>query len=113
MLGEMTPSRIQAYFRPIGKKLFQLSGSIQKYVKFTTHDLKKPPPSTGFDLISCRNVLIYFSRKEGDKLLQRFHTALRDGGYLVLGKSEVLPVKLRPLFKIIDTRARIYQRCDG
>ncbi|MFW9902930.1 MAG: CheR family methyltransferase [Candidatus Thorarchaeota archaeon] len=110
LLVEINPDKIQTYFKPITPELFQLSNNIREKVIFKKHDLREPPPSRNFDLILCRNVLIYFSRKQAETLFQRFHTALKPNGYLVLGKCELVPIPVRHLFKVVDSRTRVYQR---
>lgn len=110
LLEEMNPVKIQKYFKPLGSELFQLSVNIRNKVTFKFHDLRKPPPFRNLDLIICRNVLIYFSRTQSEKLFQRFHSALNPKGYLVLGKCELVPIPVRHLFTVIDTKTRIYQR---
>ena len=110
LLEEINPGKIQKYFNPIGQELFQLSANIREKVIFKNHDLRKPPPFRNFDLILCRNVLIYFSRNQAEALFQRFHSVLKPNGYLILGKCELVPIPIRHLFKVIDSKSRIYQR---
>ena len=110
LLEEITPGKLQKYFKPITQELFQLSRNIRETVTFRKHDLRNPPPSRNFDLILCRNVLIYFSRSQAETLFQRFHSALKPYGYLVLGKCELVPIPVRHLFSVVDSKTRIYQR---
>jgi chemotaxis protein methyltransferase CheR len=110
LLEEINPDKFQTYFKPITPELFQLSDHIRKKVVFKKHDLREPPPSRNFDLILCRNVLIYFSRNQAETLFRRFHSALKPNGYLVLGKCELVPIPVRHLFKVVDSRTRVYQR---
>jgi chemotaxis methyl-accepting protein methylase len=110
LLEEINPDKLRTYFKPITPELFQLSDYIRKRVVFKKHDLRESPPSHGFDLILCRNVLIYFSRNQAETLFQRFHSALKPNGYLVLGKCELVPISVRHLFKVVDSRTRVYQR---
>jgi chemotaxis methyl-accepting protein methylase len=69
-----------------------------------------PKAPGGFQLVSCRNVLIYFDRETQERLLMRFHEALAPGGYLVLGKVETLLGPVRSRFASIDARERIFRR---
>ena len=48
------------------------------------------PFSIRFDLIFCRNVMIYFNQKSRDELISKFHGVLKKGGYLFLGHSETI-----------------------
>jgi chemotaxis methyl-accepting protein methylase len=81
-------------------------------VRFQRVDLldEFPPQAGGFQLISCRNVLIYFDRDTQERLLARFHDVLAPGGYLVLGKVETLLGPVRSRFAAIDARERIFRR---
>ncbi|UCG01774.1 MAG: methyltransferase domain-containing protein [Candidatus Heimdallarchaeota archaeon] len=110
LLEEINPVKLQTYFKPITHELFQLSRNIREKVTFKKHDLRLAPPSRNFDIILCRNVLIYFSRNQAEKLFRRFYSALKPNGYLVLGKCELVPIPVRHLFKIVDSKTRIYKR---
>ncbi len=109
LLEEINPEKFQKYFKPITQELFQLSKNIRNKVIFKKHDLRKSPPSRNFDLILCRNVLIYFSRSQAEALFHRFHSVLKPNGYLVLGKCELIPIPVRHLFRVVDSKTRIYQ----
>lgn len=113
LLEKIPPGKLQTYFTPITQELFQLSKNIRDKVSFKKHDLREPPPSRNFDLILCRNVLIYFSRSQVETLFRRFHSVLKPNGYLVLGKCELVPISVRHLFKVIDSKTRIYQRASS
>lgn len=72
---------------------YRVSDRVRDYVRFSRHNLvtDDPPLSTGeADLIVCRNVTIYFARETTRELVERFHRALRPGGYLMLGHAETL-----------------------
>jgi chemotaxis methyl-accepting protein methylase len=62
-----------------------------------------------FDLIVCRNVVIYFDRPMQERLFAHFAEALRPGGLLVLGKVETLLGAARERLTLVDTRERIYR----
>ncbi|HEV8409422.1 MAG TPA: protein-glutamate O-methyltransferase CheR [Gemmatimonadaceae bacterium] len=84
---------------------------VRSLVRFERRDLLlDPPPPFGMQLITCRNVIIYFDRESQDALMKRFHDALVPGGYLVLGKVETLFGPSRALFETVDSRQRIYRR---
>lgn len=72
--------------------------------------LRDPAPAGGLNLITCRNVVIYFGRESQEPLMRKFHDALAPGGYLVLGKVETLLGPLRSLFEAVDARQRIFRR---
>lgn len=61
---------------------------IRKYCTFKTGDLLKDSRESGYDLIMCRNVVIYFTDEAKDKLYERFFAALKPGGILFVGSTE-------------------------
>ncbi|MGH7532448.1 MAG: CheR family methyltransferase [Gemmatimonadales bacterium] len=69
-----------------------------------------PVPGPSFDLITCRNVIIYFDRNSQERLFTRFVDALAPGGVLVLGKVETLFGPARERLDLIDVRERIFRR---
>lgn len=82
------PDTIKAnYFTKVGDQ-WQASQEIRNYCTFKTANLLESPLETGFDLIMCRNVVIYFTEDAKNQLYQRFMDALRPGGYLFVGSTE-------------------------
>jgi chemotaxis protein methyltransferase CheR len=94
------------------KMPFTIAPAVKATVRFRRVDLLEDfPPRTGaFQLIACRNVLIYFDRDTQEQLLGRFHDALAPGGFLVLGKVETLLGPVRSRFAPVDARERIFRR---
>jgi chemotaxis protein methyltransferase CheR len=70
--------------------LYYLAEKIKKLVSFKHHDLLLSTFDQGYDLISCRNVLIYFTREAQEKLILKFYRALNPGGVLFIGASEMI-----------------------
>ena len=80
-------------------------------VEVRSHDLTRDlVPSRRYDLVVCRNVVIYFDRAMQERLFTSFHDALRPGGYLFLGKVETLIGPAREWLELVDVRERIYRR---
>jgi chemotaxis protein methyltransferase CheR len=69
---------------------YWVTRQIQQKVTFRRHDLLVDPFESGFDLIICRNVVIYFTAEVKDRLYRRFRDALRPGGVLFVGGTEVV-----------------------
>ncbi len=70
---------------------YRLCEEIRRQVFFHRMNLMDPFPfSIRFDLIFCRNVMIYFNQKSRDELISKFHGVLKKGGYLFLGHSETI-----------------------
>jgi chemotaxis methyl-accepting protein methylase len=88
-----------------------VSDALRRCVAFERFNLltDQAPPSA-YDLITCRNVLIYFARDAQELLFMRFADSLRIGGVLVLGKVEMLSGPARARFVAVDARERIYRR---
>lgn len=87
--------------------------SLRALVRFERRDLLcDPPPAARYDLIACRNVIIYLGREAQATLLATLYRALRPGGYLVLGRAEILFGESRALFSSVDARERIFQRIE-
>ncbi len=84
--------------------------SLRRRVSVRRFDLSQDRMPTGsFDLIVCRNVVIYFDRPMQERLFAHFVEALRPGGLLVLGKVESLLGPARERLSLVDTRERIYR----
>lgn len=66
----------------------QIVDEIREMVKFKKHDLLKDPYGKDYDLILCRNVVIYFTEETKQKLYRKFVAALRPGGVLFIGSTE-------------------------
>ncbi len=109
--------QIAAYFSS-EKDQFKLDPSIRKMVDFSYHDLKDkqgvcPPDSIfgNFDLILCRNVLIYFDPGCQEEILSKFYKSMNRDGYLVLGKAEVPTGHCKTLFEPENSFSKIYRKC--
>ncbi|MBI5163443.1 MAG: PAS domain-containing protein [Magnetospirillum sp.] len=88
---------------------FQVRKEIREMMVFARQDLAKDPPFLKIDLISCRNILIYFNAELQDRVLRLFHYALNADGYLFLGKSESVG-RNTDLFRSIRISSKVFQR---
>ncbi|MCL4560661.1 MAG: protein-glutamate O-methyltransferase CheR [Chloroflexi bacterium] len=70
---------------------FYVSERISQRVQFREHNMLADPFVPGFDLIVCRNVIIYFTGEAKDALYRKFLAAIRPGGVLFLGATEIIP----------------------
>jgi chemotaxis methyl-accepting protein methylase len=109
-LAEMPPELAQAYFEPEGPE-YRVTERVRRRVSVRQLDLsRKPPPHVGYQLICCRNVVIYFDRGMQERLFEVLAAALAPGGYLVLGKVETLFGATRDRLILVDPRERVYRR---
>jgi chemotaxis protein methyltransferase CheR len=84
---------------------------VRAITRFERRDLlQDPPPAESFDLIACRNVVIYLDRPSQEGLLDGLYDALRPGGYLVMGHVETLLGRARRHLRPVDLRERIFQK---
>jgi chemotaxis methyl-accepting protein methylase len=84
---------------------------IRQLVRVRRHDLThERAPDAAFDVVVCRNVVIYFDRTTQERLFRTFADALRPDGLLLLGKVETLLGPARDLLHLEDARERIYRR---
>jgi two-component system, chemotaxis family, CheB/CheR fusion protein len=105
-LEELDPKLRERYFQPQGtRQLFR--ADLRRAVIFGRHDMMSDPPIGGLDLVACRNTLMYFNADVQGRILQRFHFALNDGGFLFLGKAEMLLTR-GALFQPLDLKSRLF-----
>ncbi len=87
----LSPERLQRYFDAKGPGRWAVKPAIRSRVEFRALNLLDSYASLGkFDMVFCRNVLIYFSAEVKRDILLRIHGTLKPGGYLFLGASEAL-----------------------
>lgn len=105
---EMPEHLVRRYFT--GETHREVRPEVRALVRFRVHDvLREPAPEPPYDLIVCRNVVIYFDRETQERLFLEFAGALDAGGVLVLGKVETLFGQARQRLRLDETRERIYR----
>ncbi len=119
---EIKKEILDSYFssnHPIHKSsnFYLMVDVIKNMVSFSEHDLTsetKISPPTGiianYDLILCRNLLIYFSEPLQKRAFSNLFNSLNHGGYLILGKSESIPEYLKPHLIPQNSRHRVYKK---
>ncbi len=107
---------VAAHYQPLVERYFspgptrQLAAEVRAMVTLQRHDLSRDPIPANLDMILCRNVLIYFDHDQQTRLYQAFYDALRSGCFLVLGKSEILPMAWGQRFAAVELREHIYRK---
>lgn len=109
-LVETPPDLVRRWFREDGDAML-VDAAIRARIEVRAHDLTSDrAPVARYDVVACRNVVIYFDRAMQERLFTALHDALRPGGYLVLGKVETLVGPARERLELVDIRERIYRR---
>jgi two-component system CheB/CheR fusion protein len=104
----LDPELLDRYFDINGSQ-FQVKPQLRRFVVFSAHNLLKDPPFTRMDLVSCRNLLIYFDDVAQRMALMLFHFALDRHGILFLGPSETIH-ELSDEFGAVDQHWRIFRK---
>jgi two-component system, chemotaxis family, CheB/CheR fusion protein len=99
---------LERHFTPEGHA-FRVRRELRRWCIFGRHNLTQDPPLPQISLLICRNLLIYFKGPLQERLLTRFHYALRDGGVLFLGRSESVMSRARG-FVPISQKWRVFRR---
>ena len=86
-IKSMAPDRRRKYFEE-DRDHFAVKPEIKSMIEFKRHNLLQDKFETGFDLILCRNVVIYFTDEAKDQLYRHFFEALKPGGILFVGATE-------------------------
>jgi two-component system CheB/CheR fusion protein len=105
---DISSVRVQNYFIKRDGN-YHVNKTIRDMCIFATHNFIKDPPFAKIDLVSCRNVLIYFDPYLQNKVLTSFHYALKEKGILFIGKSETA-TSAQNLFEPIGHSEKIYVR---
>ena len=108
---DLTPQRLARFFTAKAGG-FQIDKGLRERVLFAQHDAILDPPFTRLDLLSCRNLMIYFDAALQRRLVPLFHYSLRTGGALLLGSSETIG-RAQSLFTPLHGKSRLYWRHDS
>jgi len=109
-LAEVPADLAQRYFEDDGADC-RVIERVRRRVTVRALDLNsEPPPRKNYQLILCRNVVIYFERATQERVFLAFAEALAPGGILVLGKVETIFGPARERLTLLDPRERVYRR---
>lgn len=101
----------EKYFEQNGAR-YSFRSDLRRRVIFGRHDITRDAPISRLDLLVCRNALMYFNVEAQTQIIDRFHFALREGGFLFLGKAEML-LNDSDRFDVVSMRQRIFRRRPG
>ena len=106
----LSPARLKQFFNPLPGGVWQVKPAVSRRVRFQTMNLMDSYAGLGkFNIVFCRNVLIYFSADLKVDILRRLHGSLLPGGYLILGASESL-AGVKDLYEMVQCRPGIIYR---
>jgi len=104
----LSQERRERWFRKQGDG-WRVDKALRELCVFSIHDLLQDPPFINMDVLSCRNLLIYFKPEQQESLLNSFHYALAPHGLLLLGKFESTGFNAQ-LFEPVDPDEKLYRR---
>jgi two-component system, chemotaxis family, CheB/CheR fusion protein len=107
-LADVSLERRERYFVKRDRG-YQVSKELRQMIVFAPHNVISDAPFTRLDLLTCRNLLIYFQTTAQKRAISLFHFALKTGGYLMLGPSET-PAELSDEFDAIDKHWKIFRK---
>ena len=107
-LGPVPQELVKRYFVEKGGGL-AFRSDLRRSVIFGRNELLEDAPISRIDLLICRNVLMYFTVEAQARILSQFNFALRDRGFLFLGKSEML-TRHSEFFAPVEVKWRVFRR---
>jgi chemotaxis methyl-accepting protein methylase/signal transduction histidine kinase/chemotaxis response regulator CheB len=110
-MSGVSDERRKRYFTKADRG-YRIVKAVRDMCVFVQHDLARDPPFSRLDLVVCRNVLIYFDRALQKRVLLTLHYALKEGGFLLLGRSESIS-GYNHLFVATDKANKIFARTAG
>jgi chemotaxis methyl-accepting protein methylase len=108
--ADVSPERLARHF-VADDEGYRVGKEIRDMVVFAPQNIIADPPFTRLDLLSCRNLLIYFRAELQKKLLPLFHYALNPEGFLILGSAETIG-SFSHLFAATDMKGRLFRRLE-
>jgi two-component system CheB/CheR fusion protein len=105
---EIPPHLLEKYFEQT-KQGYVFHAQLRSKIVFGHHNLAEDAPMSKIDLLTCRNALMYFNTDTQRTILIRFHFALNNNGFLLVGKAETL-VSQRPIFTAIHAKHRVFTK---
>lgn len=109
--GDVSPERLRRFFVADGGN-YRVSNEIRDMIVFGRQNIAMDPPLAKLDIITCRNLLIYFGPDLQRRLIPMFHHALNRDGLLLLGLAETIG-GFMALFSMLDSRAPLYRRIES
>jgi two-component system CheB/CheR fusion protein len=106
----LAPELLEKYFTRHNEK-FVFRSDLRRSIIFGRHDIVQDAPISQLDLLICRNTLMYLNAETQSRIIARMHFALKQTGYLFLGKAEML-LSHASLFAQVDLRHRVFSKVN-
>ncbi|MGN6869556.1 MAG: CheR family methyltransferase, partial [Solirubrobacteraceae bacterium] len=107
-IEDIPPDALERFFERTDQR-YVFRKDLRRCVIFGRNDLVQDAPISRIDLLVCRNTLMYFTAETQSQILRRFHFALDDDGYMLLGKSEML-ITHTDLFAPVELKRRVFRK---
>jgi two-component system CheB/CheR fusion protein len=104
----VSPNRLERFFVKVDGG-YEINKTLREMCIFAKQNVAKDPPFSNLDLISCRNLLIYFGTALQKRVIPTFHYALKSNGFLLLGGAESLGTFMDH-FTLVDEKYKVYQK---
>jgi two-component system CheB/CheR fusion protein len=105
---DVPPDFLSRYFERVNDR-YVFHKDLRRSIIFGRHDLVRDAPISRVNLLVCRNTVMYFTRETQAKVLSRFHFALRNGGFLFMGRAELLLTHAE-LFTPVELKWRVFTK---
>lgn len=108
-LKNLQAEMITKYFSQVSEGTFEVNPQIKELVNFEHGDILSLPTEQ-INLVTCRNVLIYYDKPAQELIFKKFHRSLKNDGYLIIGQDETMMGEAAKLFTCMMPRERIYAK---
>ena len=96
------------------ENLYEIDPQLRNYIEFRVHNLitddLRVIGQNSYNLVLCRNVLIYFTKEQQELIYEKFYQALKMEGFFVVGRSEIILGDYRTKFSLFDSNHRISRK---
>ncbi|TAE49825.1 MAG: hypothetical protein EAZ89_13495, partial [Bacteroidetes bacterium] len=110
-LSGVSPERLERFFVRVTPDEYQVKDNIRKTVIFSRHNVISDPPFMRLDMVSCRNLLIYFRPELQSQLIYTFHYSLTAEGIFMTGRSESLD-RYSPYYAPLEPQRCVYRKVE-
>ncbi|MCP1661808.1 MAG: protein-glutamate O-methyltransferase CheR [Methanocalculus sp. MSAO_Arc1] len=111
VVEKLPAATIRRHFTKLPDDQYQVKQHLKDMIHFRKHDLMSGVPASRYvDIVTCRNVTIYFTEQQKNDLARTIHAALNKNGYYVMGKTEYLGREVEGLFSHYNALQKILKK---